>query len=47
MALMALLVYPHLAQPVDVDRMLRVILVHDLSRPRRPGRRAQRLTAAI
>jgi putative hydrolase of HD superfamily len=30
MALMALVVHPHLAQPVDLDRTLRMILIHDL-----------------
>ena len=30
MALMALLVHPHLAQPVDLCKTLRMILIHDL-----------------
>jgi 5'-deoxynucleotidase YfbR-like HD superfamily hydrolase len=30
MALMALLVHPHLAQPVDICKALRMILIHDL-----------------
>jgi putative hydrolase of HD superfamily len=30
MALMALVVHPHLAQPVDLGKALRMILVHDL-----------------